>query len=100
MATGIHYRELTCKILQFSEIHNQEENARPVSVSGQAKHVQNLAVQHDAHMFTHFVEVASSGRLAYVKLRNSQAMDKVWSTGSNLFQSSKACALFSQNASV
>eukprot|EP00434_Breviolum_minutum_P039090 symbB.v1.2.034696.t1/scaffold4526.1/size39880/2 len=36
-------------------IEEEEENARPVSVSGQ---------------------VASSGRLAYVKLRNSQAMDK------------------------
>ena len=78
MATGIHHRDWTCKMLQFSEIHNQEENARPVSVSGQAKHVQNRAVQHLLHMFTHFVEVASSGRLAYVKLRNSQAMDKVW----------------------
>lgn len=74
MATGIHYRDWTCKILQFSEIHNQEENARPVSVSGQAKHVQNFAVQHDAHMFTHLLR----WHLRVVLPTSSSAIAKLW----------------------
>lgn len=73
MATDIHHRDWTCKILQFSEIHNQEENARPVSVSGQAKHVQNLAVQH-AHMFTHLLR----WHLRVVLPTSSSAIAKLW----------------------